>query len=681
LAKVFAMHHISMGGRCGRTITWFTCIVLLAGCASSSSTKQKSATGLKGGKESKVAAKVQPASVTGEWEGAFATPPYVMRVKLKMASLSGSSLSGSMQIDRKGMDSRPSAQAAEQLQFQGQFDPYTRAISIVPTSTDRSGQDLWPRGSAFVGLLDAEHETISGQLTQPTTFNGGDLIWMTVMRPGEAHRVIDPMVAGLQPLHGAGIFAKAPSDGDLVKWASKVDTEYPTVDLNHVYIPQLCAIMVKLAEDDRFKACFGKTYDKMSPAERAAVAKKLTGPSVFEHPLFKSSRDSRLDRYRALSIAFGEGVMDTAAVVSSGVNAQRTIQHWNQVMGQRLATMPVDVDSFERIRQIESTGTKHAIALWPSDQKAFADRIQQSRQRIAGPVLLKRTQLVVADAKGYAGLQRLSRWESDNQELISYASATDRSQAQGMIDARFDGILKSLMSAEAQRMNFSAGTPRLVITVENDWYLGFAGRYRYVLARKQCQEVVGRLRSRRGSDLQSVQSDLVAVINRSTAKEDVDQFIGSILLVPGDTETPAGIAIVQAGEARKAEIQREQDRGIRLVISGIAGLWLQSVKSDADKNGDQITASIATALRDQTFEYSLTQALPKASESEVHQLRQLFSLALDGELSVQGLARAQQVEKIEAEIRKILPDFTGADVAASVIVDQMLSGGQSKSKD
>jgi hypothetical protein len=502
--------------------------------------------------------------LTGQWEGVYFVYPQPMGMKVQLRSIRENAVEGELAFYPLNTNQRNILGTIRgKYVLKGKYDPLTQTFELSPGHWIEKPNRL-VFATTLRAVLSVQRQEIAGFLVSRLNQNFPAKMHFVMARPQYAQeRLTEPMIKAVaKGGHGFGrFFGSSPSDGDLLKWASMLKTEYPDMDLGQTVMGTLLGRARNLFEDDHFSKYFGKRFDQMSPSDRAAVVdsfRRAQGQAG-RSPLgsfFRGESSDDLKQYAFLEGAFSSTGTDSAAEITLSVLTHRVIRSWRDAMQDRMRVWPAKADVFKRLARIETAGKDRLITLWPSERKEFKATLSAARQRLAVPVLGISADQTVAQAKGYQGIRDLAGWSDRNKDIAQYASGAELEALTAKIDVRLQQLLKPMIAAETVKL-ISLGEGYAAVAAGNRWYRDFTGRYGFLEDRPIIRGAVDRLALRRSSDLKAAQDQIAAQLKSAKTAQGIDNLIAVWLPVPGDHRTSAGENLVKIAGERKQRIALE----------------------------------------------------------------------------------------------------------------------------
>jgi hypothetical protein len=511
-------------------------------------------------------ASLDPAPVdrlTGQWEGVYFVYPQPMGMKAELRSSGGNAVEGELTFYPLNTNNRNILGTIRgKYALKGTYDPLTQTFELAPGKWIEKPSRL-VSATMLRGVLSVQRQEIAGFLVSGQNQNLQAKTHFVMSRPQQSEdRLTEPMINAVTT-GGRGLgrlLGGAPSGDDLVKWASRFKVEYPDMDINHTVLGTLLGHARNLFEDEYFHKFFGKTFDQMSPSDRAAVVNGFHKANVQGGSrlgsIFRGESSDELKQYAFLAGAFSSSGTDSAAEITLSVLTHRVIRSWRDAMQDRMRHWPGEADVFERLARIEVTGKVRLITLWPSEQKGFEASLADARRRLSAQVLEVAADRAIAAAQGYQGIRDLAGWADQNKEILQYASGGDRVAITGKIDARLQELLEPMIAEEKAKLAF-LGEGEAAVTAGNRWHLDFTSRYGLLEDRPVVRSALDQLAKRRGDDLKAAQGYIAARLRSAKTAQGVENTLTQWLPVQGDRRTTAGAALAEIAGERKQRIAVE----------------------------------------------------------------------------------------------------------------------------
>ncbi|MFH5834263.1 hypothetical protein ACG2F4_18540 [Halalkalibaculum sp. DA3122] len=609
--------------------------------------------------------------VTGHWEGIYHVYPNLMGIELDLLASDTTNLSGELHFYPLDEKRGPGRLSPGSYSVIGSYDPVTRTLELKPKTWINK-----PRGRVTAlplsGVVDTEGPAIAGFLGQQRTLRDRP-IYFALMRTDKAEsRLKEPFrrsseQVNLQASGVGSIFNKLgrdiPGDEEILQWAGRFSDEYPEINPDHTEMGTLYNKVVNLFEDEHFIAHFGLPFEQMSPGQRDMVADRLTG----SYRSFGDRSDYMLRDYRAFSRAFNSSGSPGTPGITAALLAQRVIRSWQRTTQYRLSHLSPKPGTFAKIANIEERSSLLLHTLWPSEQREFNDHIADIRQKLATPILAASAEKAVTNSSGYDGARRLALWEQNNQELLQYVDISEKESLISKVEHRRDELLSPLMDVEIGSLQQIPNTASAV-DKGNEWYTDFNNRYGFASQSQPYQQVLSVLQARREEDLSRVLASYGEQINKLTPEENVDDFISSVLVVPGDQYTPPGKTLVRMADTRKQTIEARRKLQSEIMFVLVATLLLQSDTGNdqysqkaTDEGPNCVVQGIGRVARDKLIYFSLSAFWPTMDETTVSRLQQYISGFLDNDLTPGSIGKIliqQQVVEMLGNDNPAVQDFT-----------------------
>lgn len=620
--------------------------------------------------------------VTGHWEGIYHTYPNLMGIKLELSTSGANTLSGELHfyplIEKRGLGRIPPGSYS----VTGSYDPVTRTLELNPVKwIDKPSTRV--TALSLTGVYDNQKPAVAGFLGEQRNRRDHP-IYFTLMLSDKAEKQLrEPFLKSNEQVNlqasGVGsifnsLVRDIPSDEKILQWASKFTDEYPEINPSRTEMGLLYTKAVNLFEDKHFIAHFGLPFEQMSPGQRDMVADRLQG----SHRSLEDRSDYKLRDYRAFSRAFNTSGSPGTPGITSAMLAQRVIRSWNRTTQYRLANMAARPGNFRQIAEIENKAPM-LRTLWPSEQRAFNTQIASTRERLASPILAASAKEAVNTSKGYSGARQLAGWERSNRELLQYVNPSEKQSLLSKIESKRDELLAPLIAAEIAKLRQIPNAASAVAN-GNDWYINFRNRYGFASQSKPYQQALGILQSRRAQDLSRVLAPYGEHLNKLTPEEKVDEFVSSVLVVPGDRNTNPGQKLYRMANIRKQTIDARRKLQYGAMFGLVAALLLQSDNGNSHQTTDEGPNCVAQGLgsfaRDYFIRFSISAFWPNLNETTVLQTQQIISGFMDQDLSLSSggkdLLLNQMIEMLGRN-NPIIQDFPVLVELTSNVLDSCTS--------
>jgi len=533
----------------------------------------------------------QTNEITGSWRGVYLAYPQVTRLELDISSKDGRSLDG-IAAFQPVSDSQRSAlgQFRGRFRVTGMYESSSGTFALVPGEWLERPARL-ARPLRMSGVLDRRSHQLAGTFDDVSLSNP----YFVLARPSAADQsIFEPIEEALEragpersvklgrlkiPLNGG-----APDLDKVRDWAERFASEFPEVDLRRTTVDRLTAMARNLFEDQHFSRYFGKTYDRMSPAEREKVLKAMRER--------QNGRDA-MGPYAFLSSAFSDPHGQfSPADVTIGVLAQRALRNWSGDALGRLDGLSASAGVLGELAAYKAAQTSSISHLWPSELQTFAARVGQAGRRVALPALNAWADGIIQGASGRTGLAALTaaaqklvvvtttservpvrprtlppttrpqpesrlpvRQEqtsatlSEPEAWFEYVTMEDRAAIQQRLRDKAESFLPTLMAAERRQLD-SLGTGAAALRAGVTWYGAFMSTYQPYQSTTAVREVLEAVSGRRKTDLAAGAKELLSQVASAQTAGAVDAIVSAHLGLPGDAQDPNGARIETAARER-----------------------------------------------------------------------------------------------------------------------------------
>lgn len=494
--------------------------------------------------------RIDPAEITGLYEGHYITNKRQFALELNLSRESGTnSVSAVFTLSTGGAGS----QTLGSYKLKGELNTATHEFDLKP------GQWIGSSGGfkqvGLRGVFDPATGKLQGEAnpekgTFEVTRNEQKTAELQAKTLAEAKKFEAAPVA----------FAEARSDDErrmvIVRWFSRLKKEYPDLDLHHTVLDKIYPKTLNLYCDPDFAPVFGKPFDSMTADERKYVMQSLR--RLFNGRETRDLLDGFGD-FLGRPFSLPQGSFSYADVAPQIAFRRGLSKKWQQSI-ERLKQLPGSSDAFNEIAALKKEGEETFADLWPSQLKEFLDTVEATRHRIAEGALVERLDKSLSAASGYDGIRQLHDTLNNNQELFSLVSESTRSREMARVREKLDAELKPLMEAERKKIdNFDSGAKALVNGAL--WWRTFHETYDIPFGDVAVvQETRKYMQQRRLSALETGEKEAIASVTASANKADVDNKVALYAGLPGDVDTEAGKRVRKAGQDRIDALAWEKEK-------------------------------------------------------------------------------------------------------------------------
>ena len=503
-----------------------------------------------GSAEQSDAVRGRPEEIEGTWKGVYFDYPNIMAVKLTVRTLPMDHIEGECEISQATPSRLHNRGDRCNYRFTGLYTPWAKEFAFKP------GQAIAPGNmaqQAMSGVLDLSGDRLAGFVgnvlnNQPPVVlahgeKGEQLLAdaLASAYPPAAPRA--PVPWNRRPVPDAAETEK------LVEWASRLQTEFPKLELRHTRLQDLNRLAQNLFRDDWFRQFFGTTFDKLSPERRAVLHDELS-------PL---GRGGPLENYRFLSTAFRTPGSGGAHYVTVWLFWHRAIASWMEERMHWLAQLPPQFESFVLMKSVESLGKTYLATCWQSDWATFQRALADTRSSLA-PITMERSAnealakaTTVDQAKELLGLMD----QGDQKELAQYAPADLKEKLSSRLIARADELISKPIAEEENRIA-ALGQGKEAVLAGNALYHDLQKRFGFADKRPAFQHALKLLQARRDSDLAAAKSAIAQDLTAQTTQAALDAKLREYLAVPDDRLTATAGELRGVAEKQRAEIRSKE---------------------------------------------------------------------------------------------------------------------------
>ncbi len=307
----------------------------------------------------------------GDWQGVYHLYPETYEMNLSVSSSyvnAGDRFTVRMGVRPLVMPKRRGRpRIMGELESEISYNPRDRSLVIRPPRTFERSQRL-SRLMTMHAVYSRADDTIAG------IFQGwpGDSSPFFVLRRVAKSDQLTAAARESMADKSARWARGGPSKERVDEWADRYVEEYPGRAPNGIEYGRLFSRARKLFKDSHFVAYFGKPFEHLETAERAAVGKKLEK----RNPVDGVARNSFAECAFTSSGTFG------VADVTVSVLAMRAIESWFTEMKRQLDYLPADPGSRPMIDAFEARVRAMPEVFWPSEIAAISSRADEIRSEI-----------------------------------------------------------------------------------------------------------------------------------------------------------------------------------------------------------------------------------------------------------------------------------------------------------
>lgn len=299
-------------------------------------------------------------------------------------------------------------------------------------------------------------------------------------------------------------------------------------------------------EDTLFSGHFGKTYDQLTADD------------------FRNVQQAQGEcRRQAL---FTPTEAQVVATIWSPSTQPRLTQQLVAMRSQRneLAALSKELDAlqateadYRRIDSIKARGDALGQSMSADEQRAFAQRVDQTRERVGVAVEQQRVDAAIASASGVQGIMQLASLHDEltRSRLGSQHTEPLRARLREQVVSLSAAVAASERAAAPSSMATSVPT---LETLESSrrWSAEFLGRYQKVFAlAAPLDELRREVLAQRSAAISRLQEPLLAQVNAARTPQDVSATLTRYLL-DEEQRDGAARAIKIAADERSAALQR-----------------------------------------------------------------------------------------------------------------------------
>jgi hypothetical protein len=488
--------------------------------------------------------------IEGTWKGVYFTYPNIMAVKLSVRTLPMDHIEGECEISQATPSRFHNAGDRCNYRFTGLYTPWAKEFAIKPGQAIAPGNMAQQRMS---GVLDLSGDRLAGFVGN--VLNSQPPVVLAHGEKGE-QLVADALASAYPPTAPRAPVPwnrrQAPDAAEtekLAKWASRLETEFPKLELRHTQMQDLNRLAQNVFRDDWFRQFFGTTFDKLSPERRTVLHDELS-------PL---GRGGPLENYRFLSSAFRTPGSGGADYVTVWLFWHRAIASWMEERMHWLAQLPPQFDSFVLIKSVESLGKTYLATCWQSDWATFQRAVADTRSSLAPITLERSANEALAKATTAEQAKELLGWmdQGAQKELAQYAPADLKEKLGSRLIARADELISKSIADEESKIA-ALGQGKEAVLAGNALYHDLQKRFGFADKRPAFLHALKLLQARRDSDLAAAKSAIAQDLATQTTQAALDAKLREYLAVPDDRLTATAGELLGVAEKQRAEIRSKE---------------------------------------------------------------------------------------------------------------------------
>ena len=491
-------------------------------------------------------AKLKPEEITGLYEGTLTSNKRQFFARLRLNREGANDLSGLLDFSATASDARPLGS----FKLTGKFDAANNRFQLS------SGGELSSSDGLILATANGSFNPANGEIRAQLTPNDG--ILQLTRNPEKTAELQAKSAEDVKRVRqGPVSLAAAKTEQErrdvIIRWFSRLKTEYPDIDLHHTVLNEIYPKVLNLFGDDAFVPVFGKPFDEMTTDDRNYV--KLMFRRLFTGPQTRNLLDGFGD-FLERPFVLPHGSFSYADVAPKLAFRRAVRKQWHETMDRLKTLSPTSAD-YDELLSLEKKGKDPFRDLWPSEFRQFQAGIESTKHRLADGAATDRLNDALANAAGLEGARSLAGWAEQQKELLQYVSQDVRQKVNSQITSKVGEFLGPLLREEAEEVA-SLGEAIDAVVAGNKWYSHLNATYGFAAGNPAFQAAVEKLKARRAADLDAAEPAIVAEIEKQGTARGVDAVRASYLSIPGDDESLTAKALTEAASTRKKAIQREE---------------------------------------------------------------------------------------------------------------------------
>lgn len=336
--------------------------------------------------------------------------------------------------------------------------------------------------------------------------------------------------------------------GRVVAWANQLEDEHPFPGSAYRNSREPSAeLVLPLFTDQRFLPVVDKTFTDLTSKERASlgwnVRQCLRNANL--------DKETRAFKEHRLMYPFTSGREHRQAV--EFVTAARASQAWRESTWNTLQTRRPSAQTYNDIVEFMNMLATRDKDMWPREQKAFREAIDEKRRESAENALISRVNELLAAAPSRDTLLQLGTllrpgqlWKDNNEAVVQRETLR--------IQQERERLFAELIEQEKHRLA-GRGEGMRALAWGREWEPEFQSAYAGFRSNPSFIEVQQEYRQLREKDLRVARNDVLNMIKGANEIATLEQEAGKYLDKNYDTAIEAGRDLLAALENRKTEIR------------------------------------------------------------------------------------------------------------------------------
>lgn len=340
----------------------------------------------------------------------------------------------------------------------------------------------------------------------------------------------------------------------IIKWASRLNAEYPELDLQHTPLKQVFSKAGPLFSDSDFKPVWGKSYSEYSKDERKRIYYDILKPCSRRPELRGYFEAYRYILTRPFTMDRGDFSHSEVILRAQIISQQR---QWLRNKLSDLKELPANEAGYASWEQIRVASDEQLADLWPSERGEFEQRLDRTLVRLAPQVLTGRVNRAVAEATDFAAITHLDRLLEENKLLVDSVTHDQLVKHRNIIARRQEQLLGSEVSSDLEAL--SSISPDLEgLAQSTEWFRAFQSKYR-ALDGASISQAKQKFRLQRRFLLKSTESQLIQNVQEVDNVGRLDQLVATYIGLPSDrSESTLGTVWSSIDQRRQQLLSKQQ---------------------------------------------------------------------------------------------------------------------------
>lgn len=378
---------------------------------------------------------------------------------------------------------------------------------------------------------------ISASDTQPPPQTGNNARTATRARP---HKQQTPQ-APASRLKDSGQCER------VVVWANRLEDEYPFPGPAYKNTLVSIEITLPLFTDPHFLPVVNQTFTDLTADERARLGRDIQ--VCLRAANLDTSTRARKDRHlRSILTSAHKSQQITEFVTTARAN-----QAWRESTLKKLQVQGPSTQTYNEIIEFTQELATRNIDMWPSEQAALAEAIDNARRQSAESALLSQVEALLDATTSPDTLRKLDAqlkpsqlWKDNTAEVAQRETLR--------LEQKREHIFSELIKQEDKNLeNQGAGLEALAWGRE--WERNFQTTYASFESHPSFIAVQEKYRRSREENLRHARNDLLKIIKNTPTIETLEQDAEKYLDKQLDTTSEAGRAVFTALDEKMAELK------------------------------------------------------------------------------------------------------------------------------